>query len=372
MAITKLFRLCLASYMVLALPGCANEDASNVGDENEVNVYNWADYIGPNTVSAFEAEFGIKVNYDTYDSSEVIDVKMLTGNSGYDVVISSNQFASRLAPIGIYDPLDFSRLKNLSNLDPKLMQQLNKYKAVQEYNTPYHWGTTGYAWNAEMVRERLPDHPMDSADVIFDPEVVAKLADCGVTLLDAPTTVIPMVLAYLGRDPSAVDDENLAAAEEVLRSVRPYIRYFSNQKMGMDLPSKEVCVAMSWSGDYATAAKRAEEAGIDIDLRYTTPKEGSGLWVDGVYIPKDAPHKDNAYIFLDYLLRADVAAEIAIEVNYANANAASWPLLPTERLEDPAIYPDEEIWDRIYVLTPAPPKRERPRTRSFARAKSGI
>ena len=372
MTITNLFRLCTASYLVLALPGCTDEVASNVDDENVVNVYNWADYIGPNVIRNFEAEFGIKVNYDTYDSAEVIDVKMLTGNSGYDVVVSSNMFASRLAPIGIYEPLDYSRLKNLSNLDPKLMQELNKYEAVREYNVPYHWGTTGYAWNAEMVRERLPDHPMDSADVIFDPEVVAKLADCGVTLLDSPTDVIPMVLAYLGRDPSAVDDESLAAAEEVLTSVKPFIRYFSNQKMGSDLPNKEVCVAMSWSGDYATAAARALEAGIDIDLRYTTPKEGSGLWVDGLYVPKDAPHKDNAYVFLDYLMRPNVAAENAIEVNYANANGASWPLLPSEQLDNPAIYPDDEIWDRVYVLKPAPPKRERPRTRSFARAKSGI
>jgi len=371
MAISRLFRLCLASYVALALPACT-DDVATGGDENVVNVYNWADYIGPNTVRNFEAEFGIKVNYDTYDSSEVIDVKMLTGNSGYDVVVSSNLFASRLAPIGIYDPLDHSRLKNWSNLDPKLMQRLNKYEAVRDYNVPYHWGTTGYAWNAEMIRERLPDHPMNSADVIFDPEVVAKLADCGVTLLDSPTDVIPMVLAYLGRDPSAVDDESLAAAEEVLKSVRPYIRYFSNQKMTADLPNKEVCVAMSWSGDYATAAARAEEAGIDIDLRYTAPKEGAGLWVDGWYIPKDARHKDNAYIFLDYMLRPDVAAEIAIEVNYANANGASWPLLPAAQIENLAIYPDDEIWERIYVRPPAPPKRERPRTRSFARAKSGI
>ena len=372
MATPNLIKIFMAGCLLVVLPGCADKNASNSGDENVVNVYNWADYIGPNTIENFEAEFGIKVNYDTYDSSEVIDVKMLTGNSGYDVVVSSNQFASRLVPIGLYEKLDFSRLQNLSNLDPDVLAQLNKYEAVKEYNIPYFWGTTGYAWNAEMVRERLPDHPMDSADIIFDPEVVSKLADCGVTLLDSPTDVIPMALAYLGRDPSAVDDENLAAAEEVMTAVRPYIRYYSNQKMGSDLPNKEVCVAMSWSGDYATAAARAREAGIDIDLRYTTPKEGSGLWVDGLYIPVDAPHKDNAYLFIDYMLRPDVAAESAIEVNYATPNGKSWPLIPREQFEDTAIYPDEEIWGRIYVVAPAPPVRERPRTRSFARAKSGI
>jgi hypothetical protein len=150
---------------------------------------------------------------------------------------------------------------------------------------------------------------MDSADVLFDPDVVSKLADCGVSLLDGPTDLFPMVLAYLGRDPNAMDEENLAATEAQLKLVRPYIRYFSNQKMAIDLPSQEVCVEMSWSGNYAVAASRADEAGLDLDLRYTLPKEGSGLWVDGVYIPKDAPHKDNAYLFLNFLMRPDIAGD---------------------------------------------------------------
>lgn len=356
----------------MMLSGCADDVATDRSDENVLNVYNWADYVAPDTLENFEAEYGIKVNYDTYDSSEVVDVKLLAGQSGYDIVFHSNQFSSRLAPIGIFEKIDFTRLQNYSNLDPELMQQVSAYEEVRDYNVPYHWGTTGYAWNAEMVRERLPDHPMDSADVIFNPKIVAQLADCGVTLLDGPTDVIPMALAYLGRDPSASDDESLALAEEVIASVRPYIRYFSNQKMMSDLPNREVCVAMSWSGDYATAAARAAEAGIDIDLRYTTPKEGTGLWVDGMYIPVDAPHKDNAYLFLDYLLRPDVAAAIANEVNYANANSASWPLITPALMNDPAIFPDREVWERMYALRPIDPKRERPRTRAFARAKSGI
>lgn len=358
--------------VLLLIAACSDDARQNIEDDNVVNVYNWADYIAPDTIDKFEAEFGIEVNYDIYDSSEVVDVKLLAGNSGYDIVVHSNQFSSRLAPIGVFEKLDKSKLLNLGNLGAEVMARINVYEDVMEYNVPYHWGTTGYAWNVDMVRERLPDHPMDSGDVLFDPAVVSKLADCGVSLLDGPTDLFPMVLAYLGRDPSAVDDESLAAAEAQLNLVRPYIRYFSNQKMISDLPNREVCVAMSWSGDFAQAATRAEEAGLDIDLRYTVPTEGSGLWVDGVYIPADAPHKENAYKFLDFLMRADIAADIANTVYYANANRASWEFLNPELLANPSIFPDEEVWKRLYPILSADPKRERPRTRAFARVKSGL
>jgi len=360
--------LCL---LCSAIAGCSG-DADTAGDDNVVNVYNWADYIAPDTRERFEADTGIAVNYDFYDSSEVVDVKMLTGSSGYDVVVHSYQFSARLAPIGVYRKLDFSRLDNLDNLDPVLTKRLDVYEDVRGYTVLYHWGTTGYAWNAKMVRERLPDHPMDSADVIFDPDVVSKLADCGVTLLDSPTDVLPMVLAYLGRDPNSRDPGDLADAEAQLKSVQPYIRYFSNQKMISDLPNREVCVAMSWSGDYAQAAARAEEAGIDIDLRYTTPREGSGLWIDGFFIPADAPHPENAYRFIDYMLRGDIAAANANTVHYANANRASWPMVDPDILTDPAIYPTDAIWEVVFPVEPVPPKDERPRTRAFARVKSGL
>ena len=369
---TTNFTLSSLLSVVLALGACGDGSGPDADPGNVVNVYNWADYIAPDTIEKFEAEYGIKVNYDIYDSAEVIDVKLLTGGSGYDIVVHSNQFSSRLAPIGIFEKLDFSRLENVRHLDTELLQRISVYEAVNDYNIPYHWGSTGYAWNVEMVRERLPGHPMDSSDILFDPEVVSKLADCGVSLLDGPTDLFPMVLAYLGLDPNAVDDESLAKAEAQIKSVRPYIRYFSNQKLLSDLPNKEVCVAMSWSGDYATAAARAEEAGIDIELRYTAPKEGSGLWVDGLYIPSDAPHKDNAYAFLNFLMRPDIAADIANEVRYANINKSSWEFTKPEILNNPAIYPDAATWEVMYPIKTADPKRERPRTRAFARAKSGI
>ncbi len=358
--------------VLLLLASCSGDPGDGENGPNVLNVYNWADYIAPDTIEKFEAEYGIEINYDIYDSSEVVDVKLLAGNSGYDIVVHSNQFSSRLAPIGVFEKLDLGKLKNISNLDAEIVDSINVYERVREYNVPYHWGTTGYAWNVEMVRERLPDHPMDSGDILFDPEIVSKLADCGVSLLDGPTDLFPMVLAYLGLDPNAVDDESLAAAEAQLKLVRPYIRYFSNQKMISDLPNREVCVAMSWSGDFAQASARAAEAGIDIDLRYTIPKEGSGLWVDGLYIPADAAHKENAYKFLDFLLRPDIAADIANSVFYANANAASRKFIDPEILNNPSIFPNEEVWKRVYPIMSGDPKRERPRTRAFARVKSGI
>jgi len=365
--------MALTFVTVLVLASCSTDQAADTASgEKIVNVYNWADYIAPDTLQKFEGEYGIKVNYDVYDSSEVVDVKLLAGGSGYDVVVHSNQFSSRLVPIGIFEKLDLSRLDNMRHLDQDLIEKIDVYVKTRGYSIPYHWGTTGYAYNEKLVRERLPDHPMDSGDVLFDPEVVSKLADCGVSLLDGPTDVFPMVLAYLGRDPNAMDEENLAAAEAQLKLVRPYIRYFSNQKLLSDMPNQEVCVAMSWSGDYATAAVRAREAGLDLDLRYTLPKEGSGLWIDGVYMPKDAPHKNNAYLFLNFLMRPDIAADIANEVWYANFNKSAREFTRPEILNNPAIYPDEETWKILYPILSAEPKRERPRTRAFARVKSGI
>jgi putrescine transport system substrate-binding protein len=362
-----------STVAILAVTACSTDrNAETVNNEAVVNVYNWADYVAPDTIDKFEAEYGIKVNYDIYDSSEVIDVKMLAGNSGYDVVVHSSQFSSRLTPIGVYEKLDYSLLPNVKHLDKEILEKTNLYEETIGYSMPYHWGSTGYAWNVDMVRARLPDHPMDSADVLFDPAVISKLADCGVSFLDGPTDVIPMVLAYLGRDPNAVDDESLAAAEEALSAVRPYVRYFSNQKLMIDLPNKEVCVAMSWSGDYVQASLRAEEAGIDIELRYTMPKEGSGLWVDGIYIPADAPHRLNAYKFINFLARPDIAADIANTVFYANSNKSAREFMLPKLLNDPAIYPDDEGWSLLYPVLTVDPKRERPRTRVFARVKSGI
>jgi putrescine transport system substrate-binding protein len=359
--------------LMIALASCtAGSTPDTTPDERVINVYNWSDYVAPDTIRNFEREYGIDVNYDVYDSSEIVDAKLLAGSSGYDVVFHSNQFAVRLAPLGIFQKLDFSKFENLHHLDPEILAKTSLYEELEGYSIPYMWGSTGYAYNEDMVRQRLPDLEMNSANVLFDPDIISKLADCGVSLLDSPTDAFPMVLSYLGRDPNAVDAESIAAAKAQLDLVRPYVRYFSSVKMISDLPNREVCVAMSWSGDYAQASMRAMEAGIDVDLRYTMPREGSALWVDGMFVPSDAPHVENAYLFMDYIMRPEVTAAISNHVFYANANKSAFPLLSRTVADDPGIYPDEELWELLFPVLPADPKQERLRTRAWARVKSGF
>ena len=361
----------IASFFLL-LSACGGDSVNGPGSENVVNVYNWADYIGADTIERFEAETGIEDNYDTYAAAATVDVKLLTGNSGYDVIVHSNVLSSKLVETGVYQKLDMSRIPNVKNLDPDTMKKIDVYESIRGYWVPYHWGSTGFSWNEDMVRERLPDQDMSTAAVLFDPAIISKLADCGVSFLDGTTSLLPMALAYLGMDPNAIDEDSLTKVQELLAEVRPYVRYFSNDKFISDMPNKELCLSMSWSGDYATATKMAREAGIDIDLRYVVPVEGASLWIDGLYIPSDAPHVENAYTFINYLARADVAADITNDVEYANANAASWELVREETFGNPAVFPDEESWDRMFMIRMGEPAEERLRTRTLARVKSGL
>ena len=350
---------------VTLLPTAHAEDAV-------LNIYNWADYIGKTTIEDFEREYGIEINYDIYDASSTVDAKLMAGRSGYDVVFHSSGFSSRLQEAGIYLELDRAQLSNWHYLDPELLTQFEQYDPGNRYGVPYMWGTTGFTYNEDMILQRLPDAPVHSADMMFDPEVVKHFADCGVTILEAPTDVIPSVLIYLGRDPNSFADEDLKAAEEVLKSVRPYIKYYSSTKFMLDLPSGEVCLSGSWSGDYAVTTIRAREAGLDVRFKYTIPSEGTTIWFDALYIPADAPHPENAHLFLNYLLRPDVIAEITNFTGYANANAAATALVLPEYANDPAIYPDAKTQQRLHTVTIEGPKMERKRTRAWTRAKSGM
>lgn len=344
-----------------------------IADEERVlNIYNWADYIGKDTLADFESEYDIRVNYDIYESSEIVDAKLMAGHTGYDVVIHSAAFSARLMPAGIYQPLYKNKLSNLGNLDSRVLDLLAESDPGNRYAVPYMWGTTGFSYNVQMIKDRMPNAPLGSGDMIFKPEIVSRFADCGVSFLDSPTDVIPMALNYLGYDGNTTDLDEIAKAEAVLKSVRPYIKYFSSTKMLMDLPNKEVCVAMSWSGDYATAFMRAKEAGLDIELAYTIPQEGSVSWVDGAYIPSDAPHPNNAHLFLDFLMRPEVIAAISNQTNYANGNEAATPLVNPEIVNNPAIYATDRVLGQSTIQKLFPPKIERIRTRIWSRVKTGI
>ncbi len=341
-------------------------------EEPILNIYNWSDYIDPVLLEEFEQEYGIKVNYDIYDSSEIVDTKLLTGRTGYDVVIHSAAFSARLIPIGVYQRVDYSRLENWHHIDMELIQRIEQNFGENIAGVPYMWGTTGFAYNRDMVLERMPDAPLDSGAMLFDPKVVSRFADCGVSLLDDPTSVIPIAMMYLGHPANSVEPEHLADVETLLKAVRPYIKYFSSTKMMLDLPSQEVCIAMAWSGDYSVAASRAAEAGVELDLGYTVPQQGAVDWYDVMYIPSDAPHPDNAYLFLDFMLRPEVIARASNYIGYANANRDATSLLDPEISSDPAIYPDAETMLRLEASKVLPPKLERRRSRTWTKIKTGL
>ncbi len=358
--------------MTLALAALLAGSAAGAAEEKVLNVFTWPDYIAPDTIANFEAEYGIKVNYDVYDSTEMAEARLLAGRTGYDVVAHAERYSARLIPIGVYQPLDKAKLPNLRNLDPWVLETLDSADPGNRYGVPYLWGTTGFAYNVKMIRERMPDAPVTSGDMLFKPEVVRRFADCGVTFLDEPTDVIPMALLYLGHDPNSLDPADLAEVERLLKAVRPYIRYFSSAKMLIDLPNEEVCVAMSWSGDYAQAMLRAQQVGKPVGLEYTTQSEGTLAWFDLWFIPADAPHPDNAHLFLNYLLRPDVAAAISLETRYATPNLKAIPLLPPAVRNDPAVFPPESEKHELYKGVIHDPLDERRRSRLWSRVKTNL
>jgi len=339
---------------------------------NKLNIYNWSDYINPDAIPDFEREFGIQVTYDIYDSSEIVDTKLMTGNSGYDIVVHASSFTARLAPAGIFHQIDFDRLPNWHHLDPTLIRKADEKYSNGLQGVPFFWGTTGIAYNVNLIKQRMADAPVDSSALIFDPEVISKFTDCGISFLDDPTSVIPMAMLYLGYPANSVDLEHLREVEQLVKSVRPYVTYFSSTKMLQDLPSEEVCIAMSWSGDYSVASNRAREAGIDIELDYIIPKEGSGMWFDNLYIPADAPHKENAYLFLNYMLRPEVIAASTDYIGYANANKSATPLVDPKIAENIAIYPDASTLERLQTTEVLAPKEERKRSRTWTKIKTGL
>ncbi|WP_162917396.1 polyamine ABC transporter substrate-binding protein [Dongia deserti] len=339
--------------------------------EGELNIYNWSDYIGETTVANFEKEYNVKVRYDTYDGNETLEAKLVVGNTGYDIVFPSSSFFARQIKAGIYRKLDRSKLTNWSNLDQWVLKQQAGYDPGNVYAVPYMWGTNGFTYNVDMIKERMRDAPTDSLRMIFDPEVVSKFQDCGVSFLDSPEDVIPLALAYMGEDPTSQNPDDIVAAIDMLMKVRPYIQLFDSQQYLNALPNGDRCLAMTWSGDYAVAAARAEEAGIEIDLAYTVPKEGSNIWFDAMLIPKDAPNQENAHLFLNYMLRPDVIAECTNYTYYANGNKAARPLVLPEILEDPAIYPDEETQKRMFPSVVRNEEIQRVITREWTRLKTG-
>ncbi len=316
-------------------------------EEKLLNVYNWSDYIDPKVIEDFTAATGIQVRYDVFDSNEVLETKLLTAHSGYDVVVPSAYFLERQIAAGVFRELDKARLPNLTNMDPELQARAAAHDPGNEHSVVYMWGTTGIGYDAEKVRAIMPDAPVDSWNLVFDPAIVAKFADCGVSVLDDPTDIVATVLLWLGKDPNSQSEADLRLAEERLLAIRPFIRTIHSSQYIEDLANGEVCIAVGYSGDVLQARDRAEEAGKAAEIAYSIPREGALMWFDTLAIPADAPHPGNAHAFINFLMQPEVAAANSNFVYYANANAAATALVDEQLRADAGIYPTPEVKARL-------------------------
>lgn len=346
--------------------------SATLAQDRVVNVYNWSDYIDDEVLAQFTEETGIRVVYDNYDDNTILETKLLTGDSGYDIAVPTDSTMSRLILSGALQKLDKSKIPNLANQWPLIAERLSSYDPGNEYATNYMWGTTGLGINVDMVTERLgEDADLDTWDLLFDPEVAAKLADCGIHMLDSAEDVIQTTLNYIGLEPDSKNPDEIQQAGEVLRAIRPYIQKFHSSEYINALANGDICVAMGYSGDILQARDRAEEAGNNVEVAYIIPREGALMWFDSFVIPADAPHVDEAHEFIDFMLRPEVAAANTNYVYYANGNIASKDLIDAEVLEDTSIYPDDETLDRLFTSTTYEQRVQTVITRLWTSVKAG-
>ena len=357
--------------IAVALAAAIALAAGSASADGELHIYNWSDYIAEDTIANFEAETGIEVTYDVFDSNEVLEGKLLAGNTGYDLVVPTGAFLERQIQAGVFQPLDRSLLPNYGNLDTEILGRVDAHDAGNAHAIPYMWGTTGIGYNTAMIEARMPDAPIDSWDLIFKPEIVSKFADCGVTVLDAPTELLGIALKYLGHDPRSTTGEGLDEAEALLTEIRPYLKYFHSSQYINDLANGDICIALGWSGDVIIAADRAAEADNDIEIAYSIPNEGTIIWFDLFAVPSDAPNVAEAHRFLDYLMRPEVVADITNYVFYANGNNASLAFIDEEILSDPTIYPPPEVIENLFADNLKPPRVLRMQNRIWTRIKTG-
>jgi putrescine transport system substrate-binding protein len=350
--------------LLLALPAHAADKA--------LNLYIWSDYLAPDTVANFTKASGIAVHVDVFDTSELLEAKMLAGGSGYDVIVPSGPALARLAKAGVVATLDKTRLKNIGTQDPAILARAGEIGDAAAHGIVYMWGTTGLGMNTAKVKAALgADAPLDTWSLILDPAKAAKLAACGIYVMDSPIDVFQQTLAYMGRNPRSTDPADYEAAAALWQKVRPYITQFHNSEYISALANGDICIAMGYSGDVFQARDRANEAKNNVKLDYVIPREGAMLWFDFMAIPKDAPHADAAYAFLDYILKPDVIAPISNAVHYANANAQAGPLMAASLRNDKTVYPDAAVMARLFPEIMPSQELERLRTRLWNRIKSG-
>ncbi|WP_407314316.1 polyamine ABC transporter substrate-binding protein [Pseudomonas sp. nanlin1] len=358
------------SLLALSLMGVMVGAAQ--ADDKVLHVYNWSDYIAPDTVKKFEDESGIKVVYDVFDSNETLEAKLLSGKSGYDVVVPSNNFLAKQIKAGVYLTLDKSKLPNWGNLSEPLLKAVSVSDPNNAHAFPYMWGSIGIGFNAEKVKAALgADAPTNSWDLLFKPENAAKLKSCGISFLDSPTEMLPIALHYLGYPTDTQDKKQLAEAEALFLKIRPSIGYFHSSKYISDLSNGNICVAVGYSGDIYQAKSRAEEAGGKVKVSYNIPKEGAGSFYDMVAIPKDAGNVEGAYKFMNFLMKPEIMAEITNSVQFPNGNAKATEFVDEAIKSDPGIYPSADVQSKLYAIADLPAATQRIMTRSWTKIKSG-
>ncbi|EIK61315.1 polyamine ABC transporter substrate-binding protein [Pseudomonas lactis] len=355
----------LALSLMGAMAGAAQADSK------VLHVYNWSDYIAPDTIANFEKESGIKVVYDVFDSNETLEAKLLAGKSGYDIVVPSNSFLAKQIKAGVYQELDKSKLSNYDNLNKSLLKAVSVSDPDNKHAFPYMWGSMGIGYNPEKVKAALGVDKIDSWDVLMKPENIAKLKSCGVSFLDSPTEMLPVALHYLGLPTDTTKKADLKQAEDLFMKIRPSIGYFHSSKYISDLANGNICVAVGYSGDIEQAKTRAAEAGGKVKIAYDIPKEGAGSFFDMVAIPKDAENVDAAYAFMNYLLKPDVMAAITNSVRFPNGNEKATALVDKDITSDPGIYPSAEVQSKLYAIADMPAATQREMTRSWTKIKSG-
>jgi putrescine transport system substrate-binding protein len=340
--------------------------------ERVVNVYNWSDYIDAKVLEDFTKETGIRVQYDTFDANETLETKLLAGKSGYDVVVPTAYFLERQIKAAVFQKLDKNKLKNLGNVWPDIAKRLAVYDPGNQYAVNYMWGTTGIGYNVKAMRDRLgADGKIDSWEIVFKPENLAKFRDCGVHMLDSADDIIPAALHFLGFNPNSIDPKELEKATELLMSIRSSVRKFHSSEYLNALASGEICVVVGWSGDIKQSQKRAIEVKNGVEIGYSIPKEGAQMFFDNLSIPKDASHVAEAHAFIDYLLRPEVAAKNSNLVAYANGNLASQKLLDKAVFDDKSVYPDAATMSRLYTVSARDQKSQRFVNRLWTKIKIG-
>jgi len=376
-------RLVLGALLLALLGACGGRDrepatgsgparvlGESTDPEKVLNIYTWADYIAPDTVANFEQETGIKVHYDTYDNNEVLETKLLTGHTNYDIVLPSEHFFDRQLQAGVYRPLDKSALPNLVNADPDIMRRLAVHDPGNRHAIPYMWTTTGLGYNVELVQARLGSGFTDSWALLFDPRNARRLEDCGIGVIDSPLDVFESAIIFLGHDPNRRDPADVAAAAELLLKVRPYIRKIDPFPISL-LANGSVCLLLGWSGDVEVAGTRAREASPNVHIAYLVPREGALMTLDMMAIPADAPHPHNAELWMNYLLRPQVTAAITNFIRYPNGNAASLPFVDASIRNDPGVYPDAMTRARLVTNSEVSLEYSRLVSREWTRFRTG-